>query len=128
MVGWSVHTFLFDLSVDSLYQPHNQKFLKVHLRSDKAHARFYPAHQGLSSIPCDLRGVLQFCQQSFSSPGMHPLKSEKVVKALVIQSCLTLCDPMDWSLPGSSVYEVFQAIVLEWIAISFSRGSSQPKD
>ena len=48
MAGWSVHTFLFDLGVDSLYQPHNQKFLKVYLRSDKAHARFCPAHQGLS--------------------------------------------------------------------------------
>ena len=46
----------------------------------------------------------------------------------VAQSCLTLCDPMDCSLPGSSVHGVFQAIVLEWIAISFSRGSSQPKD
>ena len=35
---------------------------------------------------------------------------------------------MDCSLPGSSVHEIFQAIVLEWIAISFSRGSSQPRD
>ena len=46
----------------------------------------------------------------------------------VAQSCLTLCDPMDCSLPGSSVHGIFQAIVLEWIAISFSRGSSQPRD
>ena len=35
---------------------------------------------------------------------------------------------MDCSLPGSSVHGIFQAIVLEWIAISFSRGSSQPRD
>ena len=35
---------------------------------------------------------------------------------------------MDYSLPGSSVHGIFQAIVLEWIAISFSRGSSQPRD
>ena len=46
----------------------------------------------------------------------------------VAQSCQTLCDPMDCSLPGSSVRGIFQAIVLEWIAISFSRGSSQPRD
>ena len=46
----------------------------------------------------------------------------------VTQSYPTLCDPMDCSLPGSSVYGIFQAIVLEWIAISFSRGSSQPRD
>ena len=46
----------------------------------------------------------------------------------VAQSCLILCDPMDCSLPGSSVHGIFQAIVLEWVAISFSRGSSWPRD
>ena len=46
----------------------------------------------------------------------------------VTQSCLTLCDPVDCSLPGSSVHGIFQAIVLEWIAISFSKGSTQPRD
>ena len=46
----------------------------------------------------------------------------------VAQSCPTLCDPMDCSLSGSSVHGIFQAIVLEWIAISFSKGSSQPRD
>ena len=45
----------------------------------------------------------------------------------VAQSCLTLCNPMDCSLPGCSIHGIFQAIVLEWIAISFSRGSSQPR-
>ena len=42
------------------------------------------------------------------------------LKGEVTQSCPTLCDPMDCSLPGSSVHGIFQAIVLEWIAISFS--------
>ena len=46
----------------------------------------------------------------------------------VAQSCPTLCDPMDCSLSASSVHGIFQALVLEWIAISFSRGSSQPRD
>ena len=46
----------------------------------------------------------------------------------VAQLCPTLCDPMDCSLPGSSVHGIFQARVLEWIAISFSRGSSRPRD
>ena len=46
----------------------------------------------------------------------------------VAQSCQTLCDPMDCSLPGSSVHGIFQARVLEWIAISFSRGSSWLRD
>ena len=38
----------------------------------------------------------------------------------VTQSCLTLCDPMDCSLPGSSIHGIFQASVLEWVAIAFS--------
>ena len=46
----------------------------------------------------------------------------------VTQSCPTLCDPKDCSLPRSSVHGIFQARVLEWVAISFSRGSSQPRD
>ena len=46
----------------------------------------------------------------------------------VAQSCLTLCDPMVCSLPGSSVHGILQARVLEWVAISFSGGSSQPRD
>ena len=49
-------------------------------------------------------------------------------KSEVTQSCLTLCDPMDYSLQGSSVHGIFQARVLEWVAISFSRGSSRPRD
>ena len=45
----------------------------------------------------------------------------------VTQSCPTLCDPMDCSLPGS-IHEIFQARILECVAISFSRGSSRPRD
>ena len=44
------------------------------------------------------------------------------------QSCLILCDPMDCSPRGSSVNRIFQAGILKWVAISFSRGSSQPRD
>ena len=52
--------------------------------------------------------------------------SSRVV--LVAQSFLTLCNPMDSSPPGSSVRGIFQARILEWVAIPFSRVSSQPKD
>ena len=48
--------------------------------------------------------------------------------ALLLQLCLTLCDPMDCSLPGSSVHGILQSRVLEWVAIPFFRGSSQPRD
>ena len=44
------------------------------------------------------------------------------------QSCLTLCDPMDWSPPGSSLHGISQARILEWVAIFSSRRSSQPRD
>ena len=53
---------------------------------------------------------------------------EKRLVSEVAQLCPTLCDPMDYSLPGSSVHGIFQAIVLEWIAISFSSKSSRPRD
>ena len=46
----------------------------------------------------------------------------------IAQSCPTLCDPTDCSLLCSSVHGIFQARVLEWVAISFSRGSSWPRD
>ena len=44
------------------------------------------------------------------------------------RSVVSNCDPMDCSLQGSSVHGIFQAKVLEWVAISFSRGSSRPRD
>ena len=50
---------------------------------------------------------------------MTNLESES--ESEVPQSCPTLCDPMDYSLPGSSVHGIFQARVLEWVAISFSK-------
>ena len=76
-------------------------------------------------------GSLSLLQRIFPTQGSNPglprkssvLKSESEVA----QSCPTLCEPIDYSLPGSSVHGISQAIVLEWIAISFSRGSSQPR-
>ena len=56
-------------------------------------------------------------------PQVVPLKWSEVA-----QSSLTLCDPMDCSIQGSSIHGIFQARVLEQVAISFSRGSSQPRD
>ena len=50
------------------------------------------------------------------------------VCAQSLQSCPTLCDPVDCTLPGLSVHGILQARILEWVAISFSRGSSQPRN
>ena len=75
----------------------------------------------------------------FSFPNWHCVKpsmyfhlsqerSESEVKLSVAQSCLTLCDLMDCSPPGSSVHGILQASILEWLVIPFSRGSLQPRD
>ena len=56
--------------------------------------------------------------------GSHKVK----MKVLVAQSCLTLCDAMDCSLPGSFVHGIVQARILEWVAIPLSRISSWPRD
>ena len=53
---------------------------------------------------------------------------EVQVKVLVTQLCPTLYNPVDCSSPGFSVHGILQARILEWVAISFSRGSSQPRD
>ena len=62
----------------------------------------------------------------------HPLYMESKKKdrneSKVAQSCLALWDRMDYSLPGSSIHGIFQARILEWVAISFSRGSSRPRN
>ena len=50
------------------------------------------------------------------------------VKVLVTQSCLTLCNSMDWGLSSSFVHGISQARILEWVAIPFSRGYSQGMD
>ena len=54
--------------------------------------------------------------------------SKLCMHAKLLQSCPTLCDPMDCSPPGSSVHEIVQARILEWVAIPSSRGSSQSRD
>ena len=45
-----------------------------------------------------------------------------------LHSCPTLCDPMDYNPPGSSLHGILQARILEWVAMPFFRGSSQPRD
>ena len=66
--------------------------------------------------------VMSLCMFPMTWKPHHRCRSE------VAQSCPTLCDPMDCSLPCSSIHGIFQARVLEWIAISFSRGHSWPRD
>ena len=68
------------------------------------------------------------CQGEASGSGPLRLVEKRKKESEVTQLCPTLCDPMDYSLPGASVYGIFQARILEWVAISFSKGSSQLRD
>ena len=64
----------------------------------------------------------------FSVHQNHLVPHPEFHKMLVAQLCLTLCGPMDCNQPGSSVHGISQARVLEWVAIPFARGSSQPRN
>ena len=72
-------------------------------------------------LTCIGRWFLYFCVTSDTH--RECMKGKKVA-----QSCPTLCNPIDCSPPGSSIHGIFQARVLGWVAISFSRGSSWPRD
>ena len=58
----------------------------------------------------------------------HFQQEKKRKESEVAQSCPNLCDPMDYRPPSSSIHGIFLAQVLEWVAISFFKGSSQPRD
>ena len=73
-----------------------------------------------------LRHLLQTARVQVKEEQLTQLLSES--ESEVTQSCPTLCDPMDCSLPGFFVHGIFLARVLEWVAISYSRGPSPPGD
>ena len=68
------------------------------------------------------------CHPSHLQPKFSPGKKANPKWPAVTQSCPALCNPMDCSPPSSSVHGILQARILEWVAISFSRGSSWPRD
>ena len=77
----------------------------------------------VSRVSCIGRQIFFLTTEPLGSPCSN-VKSKKV---LVVQSCPTLCDPMDCSPPGSSVHGTLQARILKWVAIPFSRLSSWPR-
>ena len=90
-----------------------------------------PALQA-DSLPTETQGkprlMLYLDPFPIHQPGTHYMFKIHKYCAKPLQSSLTLCDPMDHSLPESSVHGIFQARILEWVAMPSSRGSSQPKD
>ena len=77
-----------------------------------------------------------WCSSAADGPGtQHMFSSLRIIMygnklccAKLLQSCLTLCDPMDHSLPGSTVHGTLQARILEWVVMPSSRGSSWSSD
>ena len=82
-------------------------------------ARWIPNHSTTREVPRSL---------SCGRKDKTELNQLEPMQLLVPRSCLTLCSPMDCSLPDSSVRGISQARVLEWVAVSFSKRSSQPRD
>ena len=66
--------------------------------------------------------------KSIEGNDFKTLKNTKKIGCSVTRSCPTLCSPMDCSPPGSSLQRIFRGRILEQVAISFSTGSSQPRD
>ena len=80
------------------------------------------------SVWCQSYFMMCTCTRACHSNFRSPQGSSACVCAKLLQSCPTLCDPVDCSPPGSSVRGIFQARILEWVALPSSRGSSWPKD
>ena len=85
------------------------------------------------SQPCLHHSLLFLPFPLLDTPILSPPRSDQtfacsLLSVLSLQSCPTLCHPMDCSPPGSSVHGILQARILEWIAVPFSRGSSRPRD
>ena len=104
-------------------------FISVHLPSSsqlspKPSHLLFPAYAGFPTS-----GRSSSCFSPGVDPHLQTMPFFKVeVKALVAQSCLTLCDPMDCSPPGSPVHGILQAGRQEWVATPFSRKYSPPRD
>ena len=116
-------TFLFSVLIQWFFSPLNTPnkhairkcILTLHFQA-KTYAPIY-LHESFLAQQYHRKQICIAC---------HVWKCES--ESEVAQLCLTLCDPMDHNLPGSSVHGIFQARGLEWVAISFSRGSSRLSD
>ena len=80
------------------------------------------------AIPLKLHFLPLRIEHAISSVQVTLSFAESESESEVAQSCWTLCDPMDCSPPGASVHGILQARILDWVAISFCRGSSRPRD
>ena len=119
--GWSNHLVREARGIPIVFALYVQKMLKSWTHYLKCLClSFLIVKVGISESTS--RIIIRF---KWSKPGMYPKKCLEQVS--VTQSCLTLCSPMDYNPPDSSVHGIHQARILEWVVILFSRGSSQPR-
>ena len=82
-----------------------------------------------SPVDSEMQPNLWFKDELYISHTIiNMVKDHMCMHAKSLQSCPTLCDPMDYSPPGSSVHDILQARILEWVANSSSKGSSRRRD
>ena len=81
-------------------------------------------------MPCGVAKKLKKMFPIHWKPGTYRSGQNRILLFVcsVSRSCPTLCDPMDCKLPGSSVHGSFRARILDWVAISYLRQSSRPRD
>ena len=106
--------------------------LYVCISGDRWHSKPRQSRQKSNQFPslAQLQPHLPFASHPSLRHPLHLLQRPYMhcVCVLVTKPCLIPCDPMDCSPPRSSVYGIFQARILEWVAIPFSRVSSRPRD
>ena len=95
-------------------QPRKKFSFDIHIHQEHA----------VNCINCTLKPQSCFQEVAYATFAYISLTKASYIVVLVAHSCSTLCDPMDCSLPGSSIHGILQTRILECIAIPFSRGSS----
>ena len=109
----------------------NQDMKRMHCLSGSASQLLFPKFCGTfgttGKLVENLDGAIPR-EYDFIRLGRIQTNNHTCVCAKSLQLCLILCDPMDSNPPGSSVHGILQTIILEWVAMPSSRGSSQPRD
>ena len=96
-------------------------------KSSNASVNVPPYHTNLNLLGAT-KYLLYLKKENRGSWGLGQREGGEIYCAKSVQSCPVLCDPMDCSPPGSSVHGILQARILEGVSMTFSRGSSQPRD
>ena len=109
----------------SLCLPPSLSSLSINVHGFKSQM-LLKANNKINQCPACLHPLPGFSSEA--SPLKSPSFALALTSTFLNKLCLTLCNPMDYSLPGSSVHGIFQTRILEWVAIPNSRGSSQLKD